>query len=199
DHLAPLILTQTFAREDPHIDDCTFHAGRNSQRGVTHLSGLLAEDRAQQLFFRRQLGFTLRRNFADENMARLDLSADANDAALLEIRERLIANVWNIAGDFFGTELGVARDALELLDVYRGINIFFYHQLAEQHSIFEVVAPPGHQRHHHVATQSKLAHFGGRSIGDDVAGFHLIADDDDRPLINTSILIRALIFDEIDR
>src|SRR5437867_12976003 len=125
DHFAPLILTQTFAREDPHIDDGTFHAGRNSQRGVTHLSGLLAEDRAQQLFFRRQLRFTLRRNLANENMARLDLSADANHAALIEIGERLIANVWNIVGDFLRTKPSVARDAVECLEMYRGISLFF--------------------------------------------------------------------------
>src|SRR6266508_5952295 len=113
-------------------------------------------------------------------MARLDLSADPNDAALIEISERLIANVWNIAGDLFRTELGVTGDALEFFDVDRSINVFFYDPLADQDRVLEIVATPGHQRDHHVPTQSELTHFGRWSVGGDVASFDLIADDDDR-------------------
>ena len=51
---------------------------------------------------------------------RLDLGADAHDARLVEVLEGLLADVRDVAGDLFLAELGVARDALELLDVDRG-------------------------------------------------------------------------------
>src|SRR6185312_10261996 len=46
---------------------------------------LLAEDRAQQLLFRRQLRLPLRGDLADQDVARLDLRADEGDACLIEL------------------------------------------------------------------------------------------------------------------
>ena len=171
DDLAALVLAQPFARENPHVDDRAFDAGRHPQRGIAHFAGLLAEDRAQQFFFGRKLSFALGGNLADQDIAGLNLGADANNAALVEIRKRLVADIGNIPGDFFGTELGIARNALELFDVNRSVNIFFDHPFADQNRIFEVVAAPGHQRDDDVAPQSELAHFRRRTIGDDIAGF----------------------------
>ena len=94
--------------------------GGTRKRGVAHLAGLLAEDGAQQLLFGRELRLALRRDLADEDVAGLHLGADADDAGLVEILQRLVADVRNVARDLLGTELGVARDALELLDVDRG-------------------------------------------------------------------------------
>ena len=37
--------------EDLHVDDDTFHAGRDFQRRILHVLGFLTEDRRQQLFF----------------------------------------------------------------------------------------------------------------------------------------------------
>ena len=98
--LAALVFAQSFARKNPYIDDRAFDAGRHPQRGIAHFAGLLAEDRPQQFFFRRQLGFALGGNLADQDIARFNLGADANDAALVEIGKRLVADVRNIAGDF---------------------------------------------------------------------------------------------------
>ena len=50
----------------------------------------------------------------------LHLGADADDAALVEVLERLLADVGDVAGDLLGAELGVAGLDLELLDVDRG-------------------------------------------------------------------------------
>ena len=99
------------------------HARRHAQRAVAHVAGLLAEDRAQQLLFRGELGLALRRDLADQDVARLDLGADADDARLVEVLERLLADVRDVAGDLFLAQLGVARDALELLDVDRGEDV----------------------------------------------------------------------------
>ena len=108
------------AREDARVDDRALDARRHAQRRVAHLAGLLAEDRAQQLLFRRELRLALGRDLADQDVARLHLGADADDAGLVEILERLLADVRDVARDLLGPELGVAGDALELLDVDRG-------------------------------------------------------------------------------
>src|SRR5256885_3772212 len=55
-------------------------------------------------------------DLADEDVAGLDLGADAHDARLVEILERFLADVRDVARDLFLAELGVACDALELLD-----------------------------------------------------------------------------------
>ena len=73
------------AREDLDVDDDAFHSRRHLERRVLHVLRLLTEDRGQQLLFRRELGLALRRDLADENVARLDVRANANDSALVEI------------------------------------------------------------------------------------------------------------------
>src|SRR6185369_17799203 len=91
--------------------------GRADQRGVADVAGLLAEDRPEQLLFRGQLGLALRRDLADQDVARLDRGADPDDAALVEVREVALADVRDVAGDLFRPELRIARLDLELLDV----------------------------------------------------------------------------------
>ena len=120
DVLGALVLLGALAREDAGVDDDALDARRHAQRAVAHVAGLLAEDRAEQLLFGRELGLALRRDLADEDVARLHLGADAHDARLVEVLEGLLADVRDVARDLFLAELGVAGDALELLDVDRG-------------------------------------------------------------------------------
>ena len=57
----------------------------------------------------------------------LHLGADADDAVLVEVAERLLADVRDVAGDLLGPELGVARLDFVLLDVDRGELVFAHH------------------------------------------------------------------------
>ena len=57
------------------------HARGHAQGAVAHVAGLLAEDGAQQLLFRGELGLALRGDLAHQHVARLHLGADADDAA----------------------------------------------------------------------------------------------------------------------
>ena len=97
--------------------------GRQAQRGVAHVGGLLAEDGAQQLLFRRHRALALRRDLADQDVARLHLGADIDDAGFVEVLQRLFRDVRDVAGDLLRPELGVARHDLELLDVDRGEDV----------------------------------------------------------------------------
>src|SRR3546814_3208694 len=69
------------------------HARRQPQRGVAHVRRLFTEDRAEQLFFRRHRAFALRRDLAAQDIARLHLCADIDDARLVQVPERFLAHV----------------------------------------------------------------------------------------------------------
>jgi hypothetical protein len=56
DLLGALVALDAFTGEDLHVDDGALRALVHAQRGVLHVGGLLAEDRAQQLLFRGQRG-----------------------------------------------------------------------------------------------------------------------------------------------
>ncbi len=179
------------------VNHGAFDARRHAQAGVAHFAGLLAENRAQQFLFGRKLGLALRRDLANEDVARTDFGADADDAALVEVLERLFADVGDVAGDFLGSELGVARDTFELFDMHRREQVFLDHALGDEDRVLEVVAAPRHERDQHVAAECQLAHVSRRTVGQHVAGLHALAFDDDRALIDAGVLIRALVLDQV--
>ncbi len=72
DQLGALVLLLALAGEDPHVDHRALDARRARERSVAHVAGLFAEDGAQQLLFRSQLGLALRRYLADQDVALLD-------------------------------------------------------------------------------------------------------------------------------
>src|SRR4051812_47087430 len=113
DVLGALVLVDALAREHLGVDDGAGDARGHAQRAVANVAGLFAEDRAQELLFRAELRLTLGRDLADQDAARADFRADADDAAVVEILERFLADVGDVARDLFLAQLGVARDALE--------------------------------------------------------------------------------------
>ena len=78
---------------------------------------------ARSSFSSGELALALGRDLADQDVARLDLGADAHDARVVEVLEGLLADVRDVLRDLFLAELGVAGDALELLDVHRGVDV----------------------------------------------------------------------------
>ena len=67
------------------VDHDAALAVRHLQRGVADLARLLLEDRADELLLGGKLGLALGRDLADEQVARPDLGADADDAAVVEV------------------------------------------------------------------------------------------------------------------
>jgi hypothetical protein len=197
DLLGAGVLLDRLAGEDAGVDDDAADAGREAQRGVAHVAGLLAEDGAQELLFGAQLGLPLRGDLADQDVAGLDLGADADDAGLVEVGERLLADVGDIAGDLLLAELGVAGDALELLDVDRGVHVLADDALGDEDRVLEVVALPRHERDDHVLAEGELAALGGGAVGDDVAALDAVTDPNDRLLVERGVLVRALELDQV--
>ncbi len=118
--------------------------------------------------------------------------ADRHDPGFVEVAQGFLADVRDVAGDFFRAELGVAGGDFELFDVDRGEHVVLDDAFADQDRVFEVVAVPRHERDEHVAAERQFAEFGRRAVGDDVAFAHDIADLHDRALGDAGVLVRAL-------
>ena len=186
-----LLLLVVDAGGNLHVHDDAGDAGGDDQGGVLNIRGLLAEDRAKELFLRGKLRLGLRGDLADEDVAGLHLGTDANDAVVVEVLQGFLTHVRDVARDFFGPELGVAGGDLELLDVDRGEDVFLQHLLGDQDRVLEVVAVPGHESHEDVAAQRHLALVGRGAVGDDVAGLDLLAVLHDRLLVEAGVIVRA--------
>ena len=149
------------------VDDLADLAVGHLEAGVADLAGLLTEDRAQQALLGRQLGLALRRDLADEDVARADFGADADDAAVVEVGEDVVAEVRDVAADLFRAELGVAGIDLVLLDVDRREHVVLHQALGQDDRVLEVVALPRHERDEQVLAEGELAVIGRRAVGDD--------------------------------
>ena len=95
------------------------------------------------------------RDLADQHVAGEDLGADADDAVLVEVREHVLADVRDLAGDLLGAELGVARLDLVLLDVDRGQQVVLDDALGEDDRVLVVVALPRHERDEQVLAERR--------------------------------------------
>jgi len=145
-----LVFILPLAGEDLAIDNGAFNARRAIERRVLDVSGFFAEDRAEQFLFRRQLRFAFRRDFADQNVARLYRRTDADYARFIQIAQERIRDVGNVARDFFRSQFGVACLDFEFFNVDRGVVVFANQLFADQNRVFEVVTAPRHERDQHV-------------------------------------------------
>ncbi len=179
------------ARERLDADDLAALAVRHLEGGVADLARLLLEDRADQLLLGRELGLALRRDLADEQVAGVDVGADADDAALVEVRERLLRAVRDVARDLLVAELRRARVDLVLVDVDRAEHVVLDEALRDDDRVLEVEALPRHERHEQVRAERELAAVRRRAVGDHLALLHLVAEGDHRLLVDERALVRA--------
>jgi len=177
--------------EDANVDNRAGHARGQTQRGVAHVAGLFAEDRAQQLFFRGHRRFTLGGDLADQDVARMHFGADVDDARFVEVAQSFLADVRDVAGDVFRPKLGVAGHDFEFLDVDRGEHVVLDDALADQDRVFVVVAVPGHERDEHVAAQGQFAQLGRGTVSQDVASLDHVAHLHQRALVDAGRLVGA--------
>ena len=186
------VLVDAMAVEDSHLDNRTGNAGRQLQRRIAHVRCLFTEDGAQQFFFRRHRRFTLGGDLADQDIARLHFGADIDNAGLVEVAQRFLTDIGNVAGDVLGAELGISGHHFEFFDVDRGEDVFLDDLLVDQDRIFVIVAIPRHERDKGVTAQRQFAIFGRRAIGDDIALRDQVTHLHQRALVDAGVLVRAL-------
>jgi len=173
-----------FPVEDAHIDDLALFAVRQAQGRVLHLPRLFAEDGAQELLFRAKLLLTFGRDLADQDVVRPDLRTDADDAALIQVLERVFTHVGDVVGDLLRAELGIAGFDLVLLDVHAGEFVVADQRLADQQGVLVVAPFPAQESAQHVMAEGQIAIDGRGAIGDDRAGLDPLALAHDRPLVD---------------
>src|SRR5262249_31087312 len=184
-------LVAPLAGKDLDLDHLALLAMGHAQRGVFDLTRLLPEDGAQQLLLGGEFGLALGGDLAHQNVAGSHLGADVDDAALVEVAQPLLPDVGNVAGDLLGTQLGVARLHLVLLDVDAGEEVLAHDALADQDGILEVAALPAHERHQDVLAQRQLAVLRRGAVGDRLALDYAIATVDDGTLVDAGALVRT--------
>ena len=182
-------LVGVLAGEHPDVDDRALLAVGDLEGGVADLAGLLAEDGPEQALLGGLLGLALGGDLADQHVARADLGADADDAALVEVGQDLLGEVRDVPGDLLGAQLGVAGVDLVLLDVDRREHVVLHQALGEDDGVLVVVALPRHEGHEQVLAQGELAVVGGGAVGQHVAGRDLLALLDDDLLVDGRVLV----------
>src|SRR6185369_7693300 len=197
DLLGADVLLDALAGEDLDVDDRPLDARGHLEARVADVAGLFAEDGAQQLLLGGELGLSLGRHLADQDVTRLDRGADAHDAALVQILQGRFGDVRDVPRDLFRTQLGVAGLDLELLDVDGGVVVLPHQLLGDQDRVLEVVAAPGHEGHQVVAPEGQLAPLGARPVGQHVALAHALPLGDHRLLGDAGVLVRAAELDEL--
>ena len=172
-----------------NVNNDAFNTRLNTQRGIAHVGSFLAENGAQQFFFRRNRRFAFRRNFADQNITGLDFGADVNDTGFVKVAQRFFAHVRNITGNFFLAELGIAGHYFKFLDMQRSQNVVAGNTFGEQNRVFVVQTVPRHKGNQHVLAESQFAHVSTRTVGHDVAGLDHVADLNQRHLVDAGVLV----------
>src|SRR5699024_8604491 len=147
---------------------------------------------AQKALFWGQLGFTLWGDLTDEDVARANIGTDADDAAVIQVTKNIFGHVWNLTGDLFCTQLGIASVNLVLFDVDRGQDILFHNALAQDNCVLVIVAFPWHKCHEQVTAQGHFAVVGTRTISQNLASLNAVAHVDQRRLVVVGALVGAL-------
>ncbi len=136
---------------------------RHAQRGVADFARFFAEDGTQQAFFRGQLGFALRRDLADQDIARADFGADADNAASRRGRAAASSPTFGISRVISSGPSLVSRAShLVFFDMDGGEDVVADNFFADQDGVFVVVAFPGHKADQDILAERNLPVFGRR-------------------------------------
>ena len=195
--LSTFVALDTFASKDLNVDNRTAHASRHTQRGVFYVGCFFAKDGAQQFLFRSQLGFAFRRYFTYQHITCFHFRTDVNDTGFIQTVLHTLGQVRNIAGNIFRTQLGVAGNNIQFLNVNRSIAVVCSHFFGNQNRVFIVITVPRHEGDGHVLTQSQFAQIGGCAVSNQIAALQNVASFDGRTLVDIGRLVGTGEFNQV--
>src|SRR3989344_1300886 len=166
-----------------HGDYATSRPGIHPFGSIFNISSFLAEERPEQALFGSKLALALRRNLADENVARTHLGANADDTIFGQVLELRLTYVRNIAGGHLRTKLGITNIDSELSDV-DGCKLAFLHQaLGNNDGVFIIGSGPAHECNKNILPDGHLTAIGRRGIGENHPLLNLLSQLDRRTLM----------------
>ncbi len=142
----------------------------NLQRGVPDLPGLLAEDGPEQPFLRSELGLSLGGDLAHQIVAGANLRADADDAVLVQVLQRILAHVGDVPGDLLGAQLGIPGFGPMLFNVNGGKHVLPDQALVQENGVLIIIALPGDEADEHILAQGNFPLGAGRTVGNVCSG-----------------------------
>ena len=185
-------LVLVLSREHFYVHDDTALSVRNFERRISDLSRLFAEDRSEKSFFGSELGLALRGNSSYEDVAAVYFCADHDDTVVVEILERVVAEVGDVACDLLFAESGVAAFDLVLFYMDRSKYVVFDKVFTDKDSVLVVVTFPGHVSDKYVSSERELAVVGRRTVCKDHALDDFLTYVDDRLLIDAGAVVGSL-------
>ena len=188
-----------FSCEDLDINDLTAFTVRHTQGIVFDVAGFFTKDRAEQTFFRGQFLFALRGDLTDDDVVRADFGTDADDTLVIQVFDRVITDVRNVAGDLFRPQLGFQRVVFIFFNMHGREFIFHDDTFGDQDRVLKVAAFPGDKSHDDVLAERELSVNGGGRIREDLVLLDLLSLPDGRALVNAGALVGALIFAQLVR
>jgi hypothetical protein len=117
--LLPLVGEVHPAAELLRVDHDALDAGRHLERVVLHVLAGAAEDRVQQLLFRASARSWTWARPCRRGCRRGRRACRPDDAALVEVAQRLLGDVGDVAGELLAAQLRLADLDVELVDVDR--------------------------------------------------------------------------------
>ena len=162
---------------------------RNTQRGIPYLARLFAEYCTEQSFLGGKLGFALGRYLSYKYIARGDLCADADNAAVVKILKRVLADIRYISCYFLRPEFCIARFKLIFLNMNGGINIIAHQALVYKNRVLVVVAFPCHKADEGVSAEGYFAVARSRTVGNNLVLLDLLTHRHYRALIYTGSVV----------
>ena len=179
------------------VDDAAISAVRHLKGGVANIVSLGTEDGAQQALLGGQSALALRRDLADQDVARADLGADADDAVLVEVGKHVLGEVRDLASDLLGAELGVAGVDLVTGDIDGRQQVLGHQALGHDDTVLVVEAFPRHVCHGEVLAQCELAMIGRRTVGQRLALLNGVTDAHERTVVDAGGLVGALVLGQV--
>jgi hypothetical protein len=196
DLLGALVALDALAREDLHVDHRAGDARRDAQARVLHVGGLLAEDRAQQLLFRRELGLALRRDLAHEHVGGFHF-APMYTMPDSSRRESMRSERFEMSRVISSGPSLVSRRPRPAPRCGSRCSGLGDDALGDEDRVLEVVAVPRHERDEQVLPERELAHVGGGAVGDHVAAGDEVAHLHQRALVDVGVLVGARVLGEV--
>ena len=146
-------LMALFAGIDPHADHLTGGRAIHADRGVADVLSFLTEDGAEQTFLRAELLLTLRGDFTDQDVARLNFGTHDHDTVFTKVAQTFLGNVRDVASDLLGSEFSLAHFHIKVLDVDGG-ELVVFHQAGRNHDgVIHIITTPGHKGYQEVFTE----------------------------------------------
>ena len=190
-------VVSSLTAEADNVNNATIRAVWHLEGRITNIVCLSTEDCAKQALFCGQSSLTLRSDLTNQNIARANLSADADDTVIVEVCEHVLTKVWNLAGNLLSTKLGITSINLVAGNVNGGQKVFLNNTLGDDNTVLVVVAFPWHVSNGKVCTKCQLRVVNRWTVCDWLAFLDLLSNSDDWTMVDASGLVGALVLRKI--